>query len=221
MRGKHWSLAEVSLVIVLLGALSGVTASAAPVPSVSLGVVSSAVHAHRGTTAIENGAAIFDGDNLSTDASGTLQAQLGQSQVNLLPNSNILVHRLFAGYSASLASGTIVFSSEGGETVQVVANGATIQPKDATPTIAQISYINANELILTSKRGDLLVTMGNQSQTVTEGSSYRMMIRPGGAPGPQGAFSSGTDYFYLVLILLAAGGIAYAIDAALSSSSAP
>ncbi len=101
------------------------------------------------------------------------------------------------------------------------ADGATIQPKNGQPTIAQVSYINANELMLTSKRGDLLVSLGEQTQTINEGASYRMMIQPGSGPGPQGAFSSGRNWFYVVLIVAAAGGIAYGIDAAVSGSSSP
>jgi hypothetical protein len=221
VRKAFYSLAEVGLVFFLSVTLVGVPAIAAPAPSASLGVVSEANHASRGTTAITNGSTIFDGDTLLTDASGNLQAQFGQSQISMLSNSNVLVHRLSNGYGASLSLGTIVFSTKGGETIQVIADGATIQPKSGQPTIAQVSYINANELILTSKRGDLLVSFGDQTKIVNEGASYRMMIRPGNGPAPAGAFSTGQEWLYFVLIPVAAGGIAYGIYAAVSGSSSP
>jgi len=204
VRNAFHSLAEVSLALLLSIALVGVPAIAAPAPSASLGVVSEANHASRGTTAITNGSTIFDGDTLLTDASGNLQAQFGQSQISMLSNSNVLVRRLSNGYGASLSLGTIVFSTKGGETIQVVADGATIQPKNGQPTIAQVSYINARELMLTSKRGDLLVSMGDETKTVNEGASYRLMIQPGSGPGPEGMFSTGKNRFVLVLIIGAA-----------------
>jgi hypothetical protein len=221
VRKAFYSLAEVGLVFLLSVTLVGVPATAAPAPSASLGVVSEANHASRGTTAITNGSTIFDGDTLLTDASGNLQAQFGQSQISMLSNSNVLVHRLSNGYGASLSLGTIVFSTTGGQTIEVVADGATIQPKNGQPTIAQVSYINPTELMLTSKRGDLLVSFGNQTKIVNEGASYRMLIQPGSGPAPQGAFSAGKDWFYVVLIVVAAGGIAYGVDAAVSGSSSP
>jgi len=220
VRRARYSLAEVTVLFLLSIVLVGVPATAAPTPSASLGVVSQATHASRGTTALTNGAAIFDGDTLLTDASGNLQAQLGQSQITLLSNSNVLVHRLSNGFGASLTSGTIAFSTSGGM-IQVEADGATIQSKNGQPTIAQVSYINASEVLLTSKRGELLVSFGNQTKTVGEGASYRMMIQPGSGPPPEGAFSSGKDWFYIVLIAVAAGGIAYGIYASVSGSSSP
>lgn len=225
MRKANYSLAEVGLVFLLSLALVGVPAIAAPAPTATLGMVSEANHASRGTAAITTGTAIFDGDTLLTDASGNIRAQLGQSQISMLSNSNVLVHQLTNGIGASLASGTIVFSTKGGETIQVEADGATIQPKNGQPTIAQVSYINANELMLTSKRGDLLVSLGEQTQTINEGASYRMMIQPGSGPAPQGAFSSGHGSFYIVLIaVVSAGagiGIGYAIAPRSSSPSVP
>jgi hypothetical protein len=186
----------------LCTALTFSTAMAAP--SASMGVIIQAEHASLGSVPIANGSAIFDGDQLLTDASGNLRARLGQSQIYMMPNSNILVHRLSSGFSASMGSGTVVFSTAAGETFQVLANGATIQPATDKPTLAQVTYINANELLLTSRHGDLLVSMGDESKTVTEGSSYRMMIQPGSGPGPQGMFSTGKNRFVLVLIVAAA-----------------
>ncbi len=220
VRRARYSLAEVIVVFLVSIVLVGVPATAAPTPSASLGVVSQATHASRGTTALTNGAAIFDGDTLLTDASGNLQAQLGQSHITILPNSNVLVHRLSNGFGASLTSGTIAFSTSG-ETIQVEADGATIQSKNGQPTIAQISYVNASELLLTSRRGELLVSFGNETKIVDEGASYRMKIQPGSGPAPEGAFSTGQDWLYFVLIPVAAGGIAYGIYAGVSGSSSP
>jgi len=168
-----------------------------------MGVIIQAERASLGSVPIASGSAIFDGDNLLTDGSGNLRARVGQSQIYLMPNSDVQIHRIANGFSASIGSGTIVLSSAAGETFQVLANGATIQPATAKPTLAQVTYINVNELILTSRHGDLLVSLGDDTKTVSEGSSYRMMIQPGGGPGPQGMFTSGKNRFFLVLITAA------------------
>ncbi len=190
-----------SLAAFLCTALTFSTAIAAP--SASMGVIIQAERASLGSVPIASGSAIFDGDNLLTDGSGNLRARVGQSQIYLMPNSDVQIHRIANGFSASIGSGTIVLSSAAGETFQVLANGATIQPATAKPTLAQVTYINVNELILTSRHGDLLVSLGDDTKTVSEGSSYRMMIQPGGGPGPQGMFTSGKNRFFLVLITAA------------------
>ena len=113
-----------------------------------------------------------------------------------------------------MGSGTIVLSSAAGEKFQVLANGATIQPVADKPTLAQVTYISENELIVSSRRGDLLVSMGDESQTVKDGTSYRMMINPGDGPGPQGMFKSGRNKF--VLILIVAAGVAATVATVLA-----
>jgi hypothetical protein len=183
-------------------ALTFSTAIAAP--SASMGVVLQEDRASLGSIPITNGSAIFDGDNLLTEGSGYLRARLGQSQIYMLPSSSIQVHRISNGFSASMGSGTIVLSSAAGEKFQVLANGATIQPVAEKPTLAQVTYISENELIVSSRHGDLLVSMGDESQTVKDGTSYRMMINPGSGPGPQGIFKPGRNKFVLILIFATA-----------------
>jgi hypothetical protein len=206
------TLLKSGIAALLSTALIFSTAIAAP--SASLGVIIQADHASLGTIPIANGSAIFDGDNLLTDASGNLRARLGQSQIYMLPNSYIQVHRLSNGFSAVMESGTLVLSSATGETFQVLANGATIQPATDKATLAQVTYINANELLVSSRHGDLMISMGDESQTVKDGTSYRMMINPGSGPGPQGMFSTGRNKF--VLILIVGAGVVAAVTMAIA-----
>lgn len=113
-----------------------------------------------------------------------------------------------------MGSGTLVLSSAPGETFQVLANGATIQPATDKATLAQVTYINANELLVSSRHGDLLVSMGDESQTVRDGASYRMMINPGNGPGPQGMLATGRNRF--VLLLIVAAGVAATVSVVLA-----
>ena len=196
------TLCKCGTAAILCLALTFSTAIAAP--SASMGVVLQEDHASLGPVPIANGSAIFDGDNLLTEGSGYLRARLGQSQIYMLPSSAVRVHRISSGFSASLGYGTIVLSSAAGERFQVLANGATIQPVSDKPALAQVTYISENELLVSSRHGDLLVSMGDESQTIKDGTSYRMMITPGDGPGPQGIVKSARNKFVLILIVAVA-----------------
>jgi hypothetical protein len=89
------------------------------------------------------------------------------------------------------------------------------------PTLAQITYISENELIVSSRHGDLLISMGDESQTVKDGTSYRMMISPSDGPGPQGQITAGKNKFYLILIIVAAVGAGVATYLALETDVVP
>jgi len=183
-------------------------------PSAPLGIVIESENAILGSTPIANGTAVFDGDNVATTTDGTLRARLGQSQLYLLPDSNVLIHRIDKGFSATVNQGTIVVSSVAGETFQVLADGAVIQPNTDQPTLAQMTLISANELLLSSRHGELLVTMGDESRTISEGTSYRMKINPGGSPGglgPKGMFSGGKNKFDMMMVTFSAIGGAVAV----------
>jgi len=215
------SFAEVSLALVLSVALTGPQAGAASSPSTFLGVVSAADHASCETKPIVAGTAILDGDKLLTGTSGSLQARLGRSQISMLSNSNVMFHRLSNGEGALLAEGTIVFSTSGVESFQVLADGVTIQPIAGRPTIAQVSRVNAEELMLTCERGSLLVVLGDQEKVVGEGTSYRVMIQPSKRSAGQPTAHAGRSYFYIVLIAVAYTGAGIAAGYALSSATSP
>jgi hypothetical protein len=205
-------------------AVFGVTAVAAPAPVASMGVVLQASNANLSGSPVVNGATIFSGDTLSTVNAGALRARFGSSQIYLFPNSNVSVTQSSNGVSAALSSGTILMSSGSGETYSVLADGAVVRPKPGSQSIAQITWVSPTELMLLSRRGDLQVTMGDETQTVSEGSSYKMMIspaaQPAASPAAQPAASSGSNSFVLVAVLVIAGGTAAAIAIACESTSA-
>jgi hypothetical protein len=99
------------------------------------------------------------------------------------------VHAFPNGFSANLYNGTVAVSSPQGQTFQLIADGATIRPANAEATSGQISIISATQMILTSTRGTLEVSMGDEVKTVEAGSSYRMEIETDtedSGPGPAG-----------------------------------
>lgn len=182
------------LTAVLIGILcvvlveAPVMAAPASSPSAPLGVVLSAENAHVGAGVTSSGETIYDGDRLQTPPDGTLRVRLGAGQLFLRPNSAADVHALPNGFSAQLNSGSVVISSAEGQTFELAADGATIRPANGQPASGQITMITPKELVLTSTRGTLAVSMGDEVKTVEAGNSYRMEVETeDSGPGPQGA----------------------------------
>jgi hypothetical protein len=198
----------------LTGIALGLTMAIAIIPAVAspvsapLGVIIQADRAQVGSDITSGGATIYEGDRLETQDIGTLRARMGGSQMYLRPSTAADVHGLPNGFSANLLHGTVILSSAEGQTFQVLANGATIRPSGNHPAVAQVTYVNPTQLLLTSERGTLEVSMGAEVKTIEAGSSYRMETQPDDSgPGPQGGpYHTATNHF--VLIALVFGGIA-------------
>lgn len=199
-----------------------VMAAPASSPSAPLGVVISAENTNVGAGVTTSGATIYDGDRLQTPANSTLRVRFGSGQMVLRQNSTADVHAFPNGFSANLASGTVVVSSAEGQTFQLIADGATVRPANAQPTSGQVSMISASELILTSTRGTLEVTMGDEVKTVEAGSSYRMEVESEDpAANPQSPHPTARNHFLWIAIPVVAAVTGVVIWRALISPSKP
>jgi hypothetical protein len=186
-----------------------VTLVEAPVfaaPDRALGVVTRAERAQLGTADAANGATVFDGDTLSTDKGGALNVRLGAAQLYLLPDSGVAMRRTPVGASAVLQRGTVVLASGAGEAVELHASEARIRPKTNQPTLAQVTLSGPYELVVTSNRGQLDVTIGEETHLVSENTSYRVEIEPA-VPNPQGGppiRAARSRFFILALLMIGA-----------------
>jgi hypothetical protein len=204
------------LVVVLSVSLLGIPVMATPAnpASAPLGWVLQADRAHVGADLTAGGATIYDGDRLETQEDGTLRARLGNSQMYLRQNTLAEVHGRSNGYSATLLRGTVVASAPEGQSFQVLADDATIRSMGTRATVAQVTRVSANELLLTSNVGAIQVSLdGNDVKTIEAGNSFRMEIKPeASAPIPDGN-GSGTQpggrnraiFFWIALASVAAG----------------
>ena len=172
------TLSNICLAVLLSMMVVGAPAMAAPAKPASapLGVVVQAEHAMLGADATSGGATIYEGDLLKTDVAGLLRASLGGPQLYLRQSSSAQVRSLANGFAADLQSGAVVVSSKQGQSFELVADGAVIRPAGADPVVAQITVVSSKELLLSSTRGALKVTMGSDVNTVEEGSTYRMEL---------------------------------------------
>jgi hypothetical protein len=175
-------------------------------------MVLQAENAHAGVDTTTGGATVYDGDRLQTENGGTLRAQLGGPQMYLRASTSTIVHRLPNGFSAELGNGTVIVSSAQGQTFELLTDGASIRPAGAEATVAQITKVNDNEVLLTSTRGALRVTMEDEVKTIEAGSSYRMMIEPeeasGPGPQPQGPLHTGRHRRVLFYVIIGAAAAA-------------
>jgi hypothetical protein len=183
------------LIVVLSVLLTGIPATANPgnPASAPLGWVLQAERALVGADITAGGATIYDGDRLETQGDGTLRARLGNSQMYLRQSTIAEVHGLSNGFSANLLSGTVIASAPEGQTFQVLADGATIRPVGTQATVAQITRVSFNELLLTSNVGAIQVSLdGGDVKTIEAGNSFRMEIQPE-PPSPGQDNGSGTQ----------------------------
>ena len=214
---KSLLLAVLSFTVLEIPA-TGVPANPA---SILLGSVLDAERAQLGADITFGGATIYDGDRLETQEGGILRVRLGKSQMDLRSSTTVEVHRLPNGYVASLFRGTVIASSPEGQTFELLANGARIRPVSTQETVAQVTWVNSNELRLTSKLGSIQVLYEGHIKTIDAGSSVRMEIQTevSDPPGPTGPRShKGVKYF---LIVAAPVGTAIGIWRALESPSCP
>lgn len=196
------------------------TTRARPAP---IGWVLQSTH-DRGTIDSESeGTTIYDGDPLSTADGSALLARLGGPQMFLNANSAVVVHSITRGFAANLSSGTVTANAGQGQTFQLLADGFTVQPLGEVPAIARMTLLNATQIELTSERGTLKVSMGDQTDTVEAGTSYRLEVETEAEPGPaqNGPVFAGKNRFKKIAIIVLIGATSIAVWRALVSPDKP
>lgn len=146
-----------------------------------LGVVSGAKGVRLNTTSVTTGATVYDGDSFSTEAGGWLQVQSGTVMLALYEASLVSLRNQTNGaqcIEVELSKGRLVFSAALAASLNVVAREARIRPAADTKTVAQISVIGPKELLIRSRRGALQFSYRGETETIAEGTSYRVILDP-------------------------------------------
>jgi len=146
--------------------------------SPAVGTVTSAFDAPIGATAASAGSTVFAGDFLSTEKMGTIQLRAGASRLLLSAASSAALKLDHGAPSATLLSGTAVFSAANSKAFVLHAAAADIRPKTDEPTVGQVTYISEKELRVRSNRGSLAITVDGETQFVAEGMAYRVILDP-------------------------------------------
>lgn len=145
---------------------------------VGAGTVVSAERAHLGTASASAGATVFVGDTLDTEKVGSLQIRAGAARV-LLPGSSRLVWGSEDGApSATLTGGTATFSTATANAFILHAGTAAFKPRSSEPTIANVTLLNAKELVVRCTRGAVLIAVEDDVRLIPEGSAYHVVLDP-------------------------------------------
>jgi hypothetical protein len=203
-----------------------------------LGTVIAAEHAHVGAASADVGTTVYGGDRLSTDLRGSVQVRAGSARLLLLSSSAAMIDDKEGSPSARLVQGTATFSTGNSHAFTLYASKAAIRPQTDGPTIAQVTYVNEKELLVTSRRGGVTVTVEDEVQVIPEGTAYRVLLDPtdadmaqgpagagSGGQGPwggnRGPLKAGRSHFLIAAIALTAVATYLAVSEALESPDRP
>ena len=165
---------------------------AAPAPSASFGTIVFADRAHVGAAQASVGGTVFDGDRLSTEASGSVQVRAGAARLLLSSASSATLSEDDANPSARLAAGSATFSTANSKAFTLHALTAAVRPTNNQPTVGVVSVVSAKELIVKCTRGSVTIAVEDDVREIPEGSAYRIVLDPNADPqGPRGAGTKG------------------------------
>jgi hypothetical protein len=155
--------------------------------SSGLGMLVYADRAHVGGAPASVGATIFDGDKLSTEPMGSVQVRAGAARL-LLNGASVATLADDNGMpAATLAGGSVTFSTAKSNAVSVHVANAVIRAQNDGPTIGQVTLLSAKQLVVKSMRGELTVSVDGDTRVVPEGMAYRIVLDPDAEPQPRAA----------------------------------
>jgi hypothetical protein len=130
------------------------------------------------------GTTVFHGDVLSTDAHGQVQIRAGAARFYLGESSGATLHNEAGMPSATLSQGTAIFATSKSNEFELIARSARIRAQGDTYTVAQVAFDGPHALLITTRRGALTVTLGEETEILPEAASYRVMLDPVAEPEP-------------------------------------
>jgi hypothetical protein len=172
-----------------------ISAQAAAAANTSLGVVTKSLSAHLGSSAGAEGATIFSGDYLSTDAGGVLQVRVGNLSVELQASSTAHIFQAPYGVIVALNRGTLAYNKPSGlPNVVIVTSDVRITPVVSLPGTGRVSAEDPCNLMIQSERGQANVQVGSASQLVEQGKAFR--VRPISSVSERTSVSPDADNYH-------------------------
>jgi hypothetical protein len=172
------SLSVALSILLSVGLLAPSTFSSS---ALGLGTVVSADRAHVGTAAASPGSTVFAGDKLDTEQAGNLQIRAGAARLVLTGSSRVVWGADDGTPSATLTGGTAAFSTSNSKAFVLRAGPAVFRPRDNEPTVANVTLLNAKELVVRCSRGALLIEVEDDVRVIPEGAAYHVVLDPDAA----------------------------------------
>jgi hypothetical protein len=207
VQGRH--VVAILLLAALLTAPPGSGGQAKP-----LGVVLETRNASLRATDGLPGTTVFAGDTVVTDHGGHMRMRMGDAQVEVMPSSVVIFEEMDSVAGATVVLGTVGFATPETGSVAVRAAGILIRPQAKRSTHGQVTVVGPTELLVTSYRGPLELTLGNESLVVPEGTTYHVVQGDSKGPGPvaAGAEAARRERFRAFLVAFAVVAVPLLID---------
>jgi hypothetical protein len=211
---------ELSVWLLTLCVFTAPSANALPA---ILGTITIAQRAQVGSSRALVGTTVFDGDELRTEADGSLQIRAGAARFLLSNSSAATLSELEGAPGATLLAGTALISTANAKAFVLRALAAEVRPQSDAPTVGRVSILGPRKLYVRSNRGALVVKVEGETKVIPEGEAYDVNMDPSApsvpAPeppqGPQGAGSGNgandRDGSHFVRDSLIVAGVATAI----------
>jgi hypothetical protein len=134
-----------------------------------------------------------------------------------------------------LTGGTAAFSTAGARAFVLHAGTAAFKPRSDAPTVANVTLLNAKELVVRCSRGAVLIAVEDDVRVIPEGTAYHVVLDPeaagraGAVPAPAAPASwgqnqpikAGKSRFIWYAIAFTALVTGFAISEALESPDRP
>ena len=214
------------LVAILSGGLLNVPSFAAN--EKPLGLVTQAQEAHLGSANVAIGTTVYPGDTLATDEGGTVRLKVGGSQFYLLSSSVATLSENSNVVNASVARGTVGFSSNGTDQLALEIPQGIVRAANGQPGYGQVTIIGPREVVISAYRGTLVLDNDGDLHEIAAGKSYRVTLDLEPAAAPQGPAGAGGNnkvvapkrrhLLFDLIVLGAVRGASYALWYHLSES---
>src|SRR5277367_5413120 len=157
-----------------------------------LGLVTQAQDAHLGAAAVAIGTTVYPGDTIATEEGGTVRLKVGGSQFYLLSSSAATLSENASVVSASVAHGTVGFSSNGTDQLTLEIPQGIVRPANGQPAYGQVTILSPLEVIISTYRGSLVLDNDGELHEIPAGKSYRVTMDLEPASKPQQAAGAET-----------------------------
>ena len=145
------------------------------------GLVMQARHAHVNASEVTAGTTVYDGDQFSTEADGTVRLRSENATLDLPARSRMVVRGkgdLSKDAEITLLEGGVVLFTTRASAMELAVEGARIHPVADVPTTGEVDRIGTKELRIYARRGDLQLTYREEMEIIPQGKNCRVLLDP-------------------------------------------
>jgi hypothetical protein len=170
------TVARLALIALVISGIVGAPAFAGTADEKPLGLVTQATFAQLGDAKAMIGTTVYPGDTVATEQGGLLRLRVGTSQIYLLSQSSAVLSSDTTKISAKVLRGTVGISTTSADPVSLELPEGILRPAGGQPAYGQVMILSANEAVITSYSGDLVLDDQGELHTIPSGKSYKVTM---------------------------------------------